>query len=94
MTSEAILDSRTIRIKRLHYRSWHRGCKETDTLFGRFADTALSSLNDADLDTYEALLEELDSDIWHWYSGQSPLPDDIDTPVWQKLKQVNEDAVK
>lgn len=85
---------RTIRIKRLYYRSWHRGCKETDLLFGRFADSILPDLSDRELDLYEALLEEHDGDIWHWFSEQAPLPDDIDRGIWQKFKQVNEDAVK
>lgn len=87
-------DQRAIRIKRLYYRSWHRGNKETDTLFGRFADSVLPTLEDAELDVYEALLKEEDDDIWHWFSGQRPVPEDIDTPVWRRMKQVNEDAVK
>lgn len=87
-------DSRHNRIKRLYYRSWHRGNKETDTLFGRFADTLLPDLSDAELDIYEALLQEEDDDIWHWFSGQRPTPEDVDTPIWQRFKQVNEDAVK
>lgn len=91
MTAE---DSRTTRIKRLYYRSWHRGNKETDTLFGCFADTALPTLDDAGLDVYEALLQEEDDDIWHWFSGQRPLPEDVDTPIWRLFKQVNEEAVK
>lgn len=84
---------RQTRIKRMHYRSWHRGCKETDLLFGRFADEILPSLADSELDLYEALLEELDADIWKWYSGEWELPAEFDTPVWQKLKEVNEAAV-
>lgn len=87
-------NAREIRIKRLYYRSWHRGNKETDTLFGRFADEALPHLSDGELDVYEALLEEHDTDIWNWFSGQMPTPEDVDTPVWRRLKQVNEDAVK
>lgn len=87
-------DPRSIRIKRLYYRSWHRGNKETDTLFGRFADSVLPELSDAELDVYEALLGEEDDDIWHWFSGQRSVPEEVDTPVWRRMKQINEDAVK
>ena len=85
--------TRITRIKRLHYRSWHRGCKETDVLFGRFADEVLPSLSDAELDDYEALLEAYDSDIWQWYTGKQPLPEEFNTGVWTKLKAINEAAV-
>ena len=80
-------------LNRLTYRSWHRGCKETDLLFGRFADEVLRWLSDAELEQYEALLEEEDSDIWKWYVGQLPLPDFLDNGVWVQFKAVNERAV-
>jgi antitoxin CptB len=54
------------RLKRLRYRSWHRGCKETDIILGNFADQRLTGLSPALLDLYEQLLEESDSDIWEW----------------------------
>lgn len=62
-----------IRRRRLYYRSWHRGCKETDVILGHFADTALNDLPDKSLDLYEELLEEQDLDIWNWLIGASPL---------------------
>ena len=58
------------RIKRLRYRSWHRGCKETDLILGQFSETGLAALAPALLDTYEALLEEDDADIWNWIIGK------------------------
>lgn len=64
-----------IRRRRLYYRSWHRGCKETDVILGHFADTALNSLPEESLDLYEELLEEQDLDIWNWLIGASPLKD-------------------
>jgi antitoxin CptB len=85
--------SRSNRIKRLYYQSWHRGCKETDLLLGRFADAALPKLNDAELDQYEALLAEDDGNLWKWFSGELPLPDDLDTPIWKLLIRINAEAV-
>ncbi|MDE3017048.1 MAG: succinate dehydrogenase assembly factor 2 [Pseudomonadota bacterium] len=55
--------------KRLRYRSWHRGCKETDLLLGRFADEKLAVLPPVQLAAYERLLEESDADIWDWING-------------------------
>ena len=81
------------RIKRLYYQSWHRGCKETDLLLGRFADSALPRLSAEELDQYEALLHEQDSDIWKWFSHELPLPAEHDNGVWQKLATINAEAV-
>lgn len=55
-----------LRLKRLRYRSWHRGCKETDVILGHFADEHLHTLTPAQLDIYENMLEEQDVDIWNW----------------------------
>jgi antitoxin CptB len=58
------------RLKRLRYRSWHRGVKETDLILGKFADERLESLSPALLDDFERLLEENDADIWDWIVGK------------------------
>lgn len=55
-----------IRIKRLKYRSWHRGCKETDVILGPFAEKHLHELTTEQLITYEQFLEETDTEIWNW----------------------------
>lgn len=58
------------RVKRLRYRSWHRGCKETDIILGKFADEHMAAIAPALLDLYEELLEENDNDIWMWLTGK------------------------
>lgn len=63
------------RIKRLRYRSWHRGCKETDLVLGRFADEKLAGLSPAMVETYERLLDENDADIWQWLTGKTAPPE-------------------
>lgn len=69
-------DSADSRLKRLIFRSVHRGCKETDLVFGQFAESALPHLRGAELDTYERLLDEDDADIWQWLIGRSsPAPE-------------------
>ena len=64
-----------IRLKRLRMRSWRRGMKEMDLIFGGFADSRLSGLPGEALDAYERLLDENDQDIYKWVSGAAPVPD-------------------
>jgi antitoxin CptB len=59
------------RLNRLKYQSWHRGTRENDLIFGRFADKHLSTLTDKELDEYEKILEEKDVDLFHWITGSS-----------------------
>ncbi|HEX6101764.1 MAG TPA: succinate dehydrogenase assembly factor 2, partial [Alphaproteobacteria bacterium] len=42
-------ESSEIRRKRLRFRAWHRGTRETDLLFGGFADAHLAALDEAQL---------------------------------------------
>lgn len=67
---------RDIRLKRLYYRSMHRGCKETDLVLGQFAQAHLEALSPETLDCYEAFIEEHDGDIWHWLTGNTAPPAD------------------
>jgi antitoxin CptB len=72
------MDSRR---KRLHFRCWHRGTKESDILLGRFADTYLHDLDDGELGQLEALLEHNDIDLYNWITGKAPWPANIETPI-------------
>lgn len=63
-----------LRLKRLKFRSWHRGWKENDLILGSFADAKLASLTPAELDAYEALLEEDDDIVWGWIVGKIEVP--------------------
>ena len=66
---------RTERLKRLHFRSSHRGCKESDILIGQFCDKYLNELNALEIDQLEGLLEEDDGQIWDWLTGKSEVPE-------------------
>jgi antitoxin CptB len=57
-------------LKRLRYRSGHRGCKETDVVFAQFCETRLEGLQGPLLAAYEQLLDEDDADIWNWLVGR------------------------
>lgn len=67
-------ETRENRLKRLKIRCWRRGTKEMDLLFGQFADNGLAALPDADLDAFEALMDENDNDLYLWISGAEPVP--------------------
>lgn len=64
------------RQRRLLFRSWHRGIRETDLLLGRFADAHIADLSDRELDEYEKLLDVPDHDIYGWVSGELPIPEE------------------
>jgi antitoxin CptB len=72
-------------IKRLLYSSWHRGCKETDHLLGKFAKTTLSSMSENELSDYSLFLEENDWDIFNWLTGKSLLPEKHNNSAIHKL---------
>ncbi|HUK57942.1 MAG TPA: succinate dehydrogenase assembly factor 2 [Stellaceae bacterium] len=74
-----------IRLKRLLFRSWHRGMREADLLLGPFAERHLPSLSPRELDLFEALLAERDDDIVSWISGLAAPPAAQDTSLLRRL---------
>ena len=73
------------RRKRLLYRSVYRGNKENDILLGQFARAHIASLDSAELDQYEKLLQVGDNDIYNWLSGQAAIPAEADSAVLRRL---------
>ena len=80
-TSEG-LDARQ---RKLLFRSWHRGIREMDLILGGFADAAIATLTDAELDQYEHLLELQDADLLSWFTGEQSVPAAFDTPLLKKI---------
>jgi antitoxin CptB len=77
------------RRKRLRYRSWHRGCKETDLIFGPFADAHVAGLSEAEISSFEALLDEADNDLFEWLTGRVRPPERVLTELWRRLESFN-----
>jgi antitoxin CptB len=73
-------------LKQLIYRSWHRGCKETDILLGDFAKAQLAEFSDSDLQDYEAILETDDNDIYDWISGKTIIPQHINSELIKRIQ--------
>ncbi len=67
--------NRSTRLRRLYFRSAHRGSKETDLILGPFAAENLNKMSATELDEFEAFLAENDTDIWDWVAGKS-IPED------------------
>jgi antitoxin CptB len=78
-------DGLNARRRRLLFRSWHRGIREMDVVYGRFADAQIANLNDAELDDYERLLELRDQQVFDWMFGTKPMDAAYDTPLFRRL---------
>jgi antitoxin CptB len=74
-----------IRRKRLLYQSGHRGTKESDLLLGAFAAAHLEDFGPAQLDRFEALLDESDNDLFDWITGRAAPPDEKMSDVLRLL---------
>lgn len=70
-------EDRETRLKRLRLRSWRRGIKEMDLMFGTFADEKMASLTDTELDAHEMLMAEHDQDLLVWVTRQQDTPDEL-----------------
>lgn len=73
------------RRRKLLFRSWHRGMRETDLILGQYADAHIAEMPDATLDEYERLLEVLDRDILKWVTGEDATPPEYDTPLFRDI---------
>jgi len=65
---------RETRLKRLRFRSWHRGTKEADLMVGGFFDAHSPAWSDEEIAWFETLIEEQDVDIMGWAMGTIPVP--------------------
>ncbi len=80
---------RTTRLKRLHFRSHHRGTKEADLLIGGFFDAHGDGWSDDEMALFETLIEEQDVDIMAWAMGTQPAPDRYVGSILAALKALN-----
>jgi antitoxin CptB len=69
---DAEMDTRR---KRLRFRAWHRGTRETDLILGRFADRHIDGFTPADVAAFERVLDVPDPDIFAWVTGAQPIPE-------------------
>lgn len=76
------------RLKRTRFRASHRGTKEADLMIGGFFDAHAAGWSAADLDWFEALIEEQDVDIMGWAIGSIPCPPEWDGAMMASMRAI------
>lgn len=80
-------DRLALRRKRLLFQSMRRGTKESDLILGGFAKAWLDRLDEAQIDRFEALLEQSDPDLLAWITGLAPTPAEHDHDVMHLIRK-------
>lgn len=74
-----------VRRRRTLFRARHRGMRELDIVIGGYAEAHIAALDEAGLDTLEALLEVRDDEVFGWLVGRTPVAPAHDTPLWRAM---------
>jgi antitoxin CptB len=82
-------DGLDARRRRLLYRAWHRGMRETDLIMGRFADASIEQLAAAELADFEQLMDVPDRELLAWVTGEADVPPNYDTALFRRLREFN-----
>ncbi|WP_425404926.1 succinate dehydrogenase assembly factor 2 [Hwanghaeella sp.] len=78
-------NERERRLKRIRFRSWHRGIKEMDILVGGFADKHLADLSDEELDAFETVLTVPDQELYGMLVRDEPHWPNLDEGIMARL---------
>ncbi len=79
----------TPRLRRLHFRAWHRGTREADYMVGGFFDRYGARWSEDELAWFELLLEEQDVDIMAWAMGTADVPERFDGAMMDAFKRLD-----
>jgi antitoxin CptB len=82
-------DGLDVRRRKLLFRCWHRGMRETDLIVGRFADSAIAELTEQEIADLERLIEVPDRELLAWVIGEADVPAAHDTPLFRRLRDFN-----
>jgi antitoxin CptB len=77
------------RLKRLHFRAWHRGTREADYMIGGFFDRFHSEWSEAELIWFETLIEEEDVDILGWALGTLAVPEEYAGALMTRMQRLD-----
>jgi antitoxin CptB len=80
-----------IRRKKLRFRAWHRGFREADLILGPFADRRLAGFGPAELDAFEALIDQPDHDLYGWIIGQAEPPAELAGEMLEQIRAFKQD---
>lgn len=73
------------RRRRIHFRAWRRGMREMDLILGPFADAHIHRLDHGALNSFEALLDVPDQELYRWVTGAAPVPRHHRSPLLAEL---------
>ncbi len=85
---------RASRIRRLKFRAWHRGTREADYMIGGFFDHYHADWSDAELDWFEALIEEDDVDVMAWALQTAEIPERFRGPLIETMQRLDFVAIR
>jgi antitoxin CptB len=71
--------------RKLYFRSNHRGIKEMDIIFTKFAETVLPDLPDSDVEEYQRILELPDDKLFAWATRRETVPEEERSPLLDRL---------
>lgn len=84
-----------ILIRKLIYRSWHRGTKELDMILGNFAESNLHNLNETELNEYLVILDEEDPDLYQWLVNNQNPNKNINVNIINKIRDfINDNNIR
>lgn len=75
--------------RKLIYRSWHRGCKETDILLGYFALEHLGKFSQDELIEYEKIVDLDDHELYCYITGKKTVPSNISSEMIKLISSFN-----
>lgn len=73
-----MIDTSLLR-RKLMYRSWHRGCKETDILLGYFALQYIDKLSLNELIDYEKIVNLDDHELYCYITRKTKPPSNLNS---------------
>ncbi len=76
-------------LRKLYFRSWHRGTREADAIIGGYFDKYGASWNEEENAWFERLLNEQDVDIMGWAMGTIEVPKSFQGPMMDVMKKLD-----
>ena len=77
------------RFARARFRAWHRGTREADLMIGGFFDKHHEAWSQAELEWFEELLDEDETDVMAWALGRAEAPEKYAGPLLEALQRLD-----
>jgi antitoxin CptB len=77
------------RLKRVHFRAWHRGTREADYMIGCYFDAFHKGWSEEQLVWFEKLIEEEDVDIMGWALGSLSVPEEYQGAMMEAMVRLD-----